>query len=65
MKKAISAGLLIGGLILLYYGYQESQALASEVDEFITGSPSDNSMWMMIGGAVAAVVGLVGLVRGK
>ena len=65
MKKAISAGLLIGGLILLYYGYQESQSLASEVDEFITGSPSDNSMWMMIGGAIAAVVGLVGLVRSK
>lgn len=65
MKKAISAALLIGGLLLLYFGYQESQALASEVEEFFTGSPSDRAMWMMIGGGVATVLGLVGLLRGK
>lgn len=65
MKKAISAALLIGGLLLIFFGYQESQSLTSEVDEMITGSPTDNSMWMMIGGAVVAVFGLVGLLRGK
>ncbi len=63
MKKAISAAFLVGGLILLYFGYQESQSLASEVDEFFTGSPTESATWMMIGGAVAAVFGLVGLIR--
>lgn len=63
MKKAISAALLVGGLILLYFGYQESQSFASEVEELVTGSPDDNSMWMMIGGAAAAVAGLVGLIK--
>lgn len=63
MKKAISAAILIGGLLLIFFGYQESQSLASEVDEFVTGSPTDEAMWMMIGGAVAAVLGLVGLTR--
>jgi len=63
MRKAISAALLIGGLLLIFFGYQESQSLASEVDEFITGSPTDSAMWMMIGGAVVAVFGLVGLLR--
>lgn len=62
-KKMISAGLLVGGLILLYFGYQEYQSFSSEVEEFFTGSPSDNAMWMMIGGAVACVAGLVGLTR--
>lgn len=65
MKKAISAALLIGGLLLLYFGYQESQSLASEVDEFFSGSPTGEAKWMMIGGAVAAVLGLVGLIRGR
>ena len=63
MKKSISAALLIGGLLLLYFGYQESQSLASGIDELITGSPSDNAMYMMIGGAVIATMGVVGLLR--
>ncbi|MEX0646412.1 MAG: DUF3185 family protein [Balneolaceae bacterium] len=65
MQKAISAALLIGGLILLYFGYQESQSVAGEVEEFVTGSPDDNTMWMIIGGAAAAIAGLVGLFRDK
>lgn len=65
MKKPIYAAILVGGLILFYFGYQEYQSFASEVEEFFTGSPNDNSMWMMIGGAAAAVGGIVGLVRSK
>lgn len=63
MKKSISAALLIGGLLLLWFGFQESQSIASEVEEFVSGSPSDRALWMIIGGAVAAVIGLVGLLR--
>ncbi|WP_234572077.1 DUF3185 family protein [Rhodohalobacter sp. 614A] len=63
MKKALSAGLFIAGLLLLYFGYQEYQSIGSEVEEFFTGSPSGQAMWMLIGGAVAAVVGLFGLMR--
>lgn len=62
-KKMIAAGLLVGGLILLYFGYQEYQSVTSEVEEFFTGSPDSNAMWMLIGGAVASVAGLVGLLR--
>ena len=65
MKKMISAGLLIGGLLLLFFGYQESQSFASEVEEVFTGSPDSSAMWMMIGGAIAAVAGLVGLIYKK
>lgn len=64
MKKMISAGLLIGGLLLMYFGYQEYQSVSSEVEEFVTGSPDSNAMWMLIGGGVAAIAGLVGLVTG-
>lgn len=63
MKKALSAGLFIAGLLLLFFGYQEYQSLGSEVEEFFTGSPSSGAMWMLIGGAVATIVGLVGLLK--
>lgn len=64
MKKALSAGLLIGGLILLYFGYDEYQSFGSEVDRFLGGAGSDKALWMMAGGAAAAIAGLVGLLRG-
>jgi hypothetical protein len=64
MKKMISAGLLVGGLLLLYFGYQEYQSFSSEVEEFVTGSPDSNAMWMLIGGGIAAIAGIVGLVTG-
>jgi len=63
MKKMFSAGLLIGGLILIYFGYQEYQSFSSEVNEFFTGSPDNRALWMLIGGAVAATAGLVGLLK--
>jgi drug/metabolite transporter (DMT)-like permease len=61
MKKMISAALIIAGILLLYFGYQEYQSLSSEVEEFITGSPDSGAMWMLIGGAAATIAGLVGL----
>jgi hypothetical protein len=65
MKKAISAALLIAGILLLYFGYQEYNSLSSNINETFTGSPSNEALWMLIGGAAASVASLVGLVRGK
>ena len=61
MKKMISVALLIAGVILLYFGYQEYQSVSSEIEEFFTGSPNSNALWMMIGGGAAAAAGLTGL----
>lgn len=64
-RTALGAALFVGGLVLVYFGYQESNALASEVTEVFTGSPSDGAMWKMVGGAVAAVLGGVLAVGGR
>lgn len=61
MKKMISAALLIAGLLLLYFGYQEYQSVSSEVEEFLTGSPDSSALWMLVGGGAATAAGLVGL----
>jgi hypothetical protein len=65
MKKAISAALLIAGLLLLYFGYEEYQSFQSEVDRFFGGGGSDQAIWMMVGGAAAAIAGAAGLLRDK
>ena len=59
----ISSALLIAGILLLYFGYQEYRSIGSEVEEFITGSPSDNAIWFLVGGAAAAIAGIVGLLK--
>lgn len=65
MKKAVSTILLVTGLLLLYFGYNEYQSFQSEISELFTGSPTDKSMWMLIGGAAATIAGLSGLLRQK
>ncbi len=65
MNKPISLALLIGGIILIIYGVSASDSAASGFSRFFTGSPTDKTMWLLIGGAVAAVVGASGLFRGS
>jgi hypothetical protein len=65
MNKPISLALLVGGIILIIYGVAASNSNASGVSRFFTGNPTDKTMWLLLGGAVATVVGLVGLLRGS
>lgn len=64
MNKVIPLALLVGGIILVVYGLNASDSLSSSFSRFFTGSPTEKSIWMLIGGTIAAVVGLAGLVRG-
>ena len=65
MNKPISLALLVGGIILIIYGVSASNSNASGFSRFFTGNPTDKTMWLLIGGAVAAVIGTVGLLRGS
>jgi len=62
MNKPISLVLLVTGISLLIYGVSASDSLSSDFSRFFTGSPTDKTMWLLIGGAAAAVAGAAGLV---
>lgn len=64
MNKAISLALLVGGVILIVLGINATNSFSSDVSRFFTGSPTDKAVWMLIGGSVAVVAGLVGMSRG-
>lgn len=64
MNKAISIALIIGGLVLIVLGVQAMDSFGSDVSRFFTGSPTDKAVWMLIGGIIAASVGLYGTARG-
>ena len=65
MNKPISLALLVGGIVLIVYGIAASDSTASGVSRFFTGNPTDKTMWLLIGGAIATIVGGSGLFRGS
>jgi divalent metal cation (Fe/Co/Zn/Cd) transporter len=64
MNKAVSLALLAGGILLLIFGVSATQSFSSDISRFFTGSPTDKAIWMLIGGVVLSIVGVVGLLRG-
>jgi hypothetical protein len=65
MNKPVSIALLAGGVLLIIFGINASNSFSSDVSRVVTGSPTDKSVWMLVAGVVAAVIGLVGLLRGS
>lgn len=65
MNRLIPVAILVVGIILVIYGVAASESFSSDVSRFFTGSPTDKTMWLMIGGIVAIGFGLFGLLRGQ
>ena len=63
MNKAIFIALLVGGIILIIFGMNARDSLSSDVSRVFTGAPTNKAIFMLVGGAVAAVIGLIGILR--
>jgi hypothetical protein len=64
-SKIAGIVLLVVGAILLYFGFNATDSVGEQVVEGVTGRYTDETMWYLIGGGVAAVVGLVLLLTGR
>jgi divalent metal cation (Fe/Co/Zn/Cd) transporter len=65
MNKIASLALLVGGIVLIIVGINATNSFSSDVSRFFTGSPTNKAVWMLIGGIVAAVVGLTMALRNQ
>jgi len=65
MNKLISLALLVSGIVLLIYGVSAADSIGSSFSRLFTGTPTDRSVWLLIGGAIVTVVGAAGLLRGS
>lgn len=63
MNKGMAVAFLIAGVILLVFGFNAYHSASSDVSRFFTGAPTDKALWLLIGGVIAGIVGLFGLLR--
>jgi hypothetical protein len=62
IQRIIGLVLLVGGIILIVVGVTASRSFADQLSNFFTGRLTENTLWYIIGGIAAAIVGLVLLV---
>ncbi|MBA4136378.1 MAG: hypothetical protein C0518_03575 [Opitutus sp.] len=60
MNRILSLVLLIGGIVLITYGVSASESIGSAFSRLFTGAPTDKTIWLLVGGVVAALVGAAG-----
>lgn len=65
MNRLLSIGLIVAGVILLVMGIASSDSFSSNVSEVVQGAPSDKTIWLLIGGGLLTLAGVVGLFRGN
>lgn len=63
MDKTISLAVLAGGIVLLIFGVIAANSVSSDFSRFFTDAPTDKAIWLLVGGAVATMFGLVGFMR--
>jgi uncharacterized membrane protein YidH (DUF202 family) len=61
MTKAISLALIVGGVVLLYFGGQAFNSFSSDVSRVFTGSPTNKAIMLIAGGVIATLAGVIGL----
>jgi len=65
MQSVGGIALLVVGVVLIIFGMNASASLGSRVSELFTGAPSDRTIWLLIAGVAAAVIGLGMLLIGR
>jgi hypothetical protein len=65
VNKSFLLVVLVLGVVLLVLGFIACDSVSSDFSRLFTGEPTDKAIWLLIGGGVATLVGLVGLSRGS
>lgn len=58
MHRLFGLILLVLGTVLLVWGLDASHSVGSQISKVFSGAPTEKSIWLVIGGAAAGLVGL-------
>ncbi len=65
MNKPISIALVVVGIILLIFGLNSADSIQSAFSRVFSGRPSDESMWLIVGGCICLAIGAFGGFRSR
>jgi LPXTG-motif cell wall-anchored protein len=65
MQSVVGVALLVVDVVLIIFGMQASASVGSRLSELFTGAPSDRTIWLLVAGVAAAMVGLGLLLAGR
>jgi hypothetical protein len=65
MKQLIGIALLAVGIILLCLAYNSYHSAASGVSRVVTGTSTDKTLWLGVGGVLGTLLGVGGLLMGS
>jgi Protein of unknown function (DUF3185) len=60
MNRSISIAILVVGVVLLIFGINAHDSIFSSAKEAVTGTPTDKSLWLIVGGIIGIIVGGLG-----
>jgi hypothetical protein len=65
MNKGIGIALLVVGIVSVIYGFNASDSVSSGVSRAFTGTPTEKTIGLLLGGAAAIIVGGVMAFRSR
>ena len=57
MNKPLGIALLVLGIVLIIFGMNASNSVGSDFSRFFTGTPTNKSIWLLLGGVASLIVG--------
>jgi hypothetical protein len=65
MKQIVGIAFLAVGIILLCLGYNSYHSAASGVLRVVTGTSTDKTVWLVVGGVAGTIIGVGSLLTGS
>jgi Protein of unknown function (DUF3185) len=65
VQSVVGMALLVVGVVLIIFGMQASASVGSRLSELFSGTPSDRTIWLLLGGVAAAILGVGLLLVGR
>jgi hypothetical protein len=65
LNRSLFLVCLIIGVVALTLGVIASDSIGSDLSRMFTGWPTDRAVWLLLGGGITTVGGLIGLARGS
>ncbi len=65
MNMTIALALTVVGIVLLIVGLGSADSIQNSFSRLFTGHLTDRTMWLVVGGSVCVIAGLVGCHRSR